>query len=161
MATPTIFIGYRRNDTVGHAGRIFDRLVEQFGKEHVYLDIDTIPVGEDFVEAVHEKINRSDILLTLIGPRWLTAADEEGRWRLADENDLVRVEIVTALGRNIRMIPVLLQEAEVQATLKNPDEIRQSRNDANVFLFYRLQRNKRWICAVTKRSNGIGFLITT
>ncbi|MGH8498544.1 MAG: hypothetical protein ACRERV_07040 [Methylococcales bacterium] len=53
------------------------------------------------------------------------------------------------------------QEAEVQATLKNPDEIRQSQNDANVFLFYRLQKNKRWICAVTKRSNGIGFLITT
>ena len=97
MAAPTIFISYRCEDTVGHAGRIFDRLVERFGKEHVFRDLDTISAGEDFVETVRQKIHTSDIVLALIGPRWLTAADEEGRWRLADENDFVRVEIVTAL----------------------------------------------------------------
>ena len=76
MATPTIFISYRREDSAGQSGRIFDRLVQQFGKGHVYRDIDTITAGEDFVEAVREKINQSDILLALIGPKWLTAADE-------------------------------------------------------------------------------------
>jgi ankyrin repeat protein len=113
MAAPTIFLSYRREDTVGHAGRIFDRLVERFGKDHVFRDLDTISAGEDFVETVRQKIHKSDIVLALIGPRWLTAADEEGRWRLADEDDLVRVEIVTALEQNIRVIPVLLQGAAI------------------------------------------------
>ena len=65
MTTPTIFISYRREDTVGHAGRIFDRLVERFGKEHVFRDIDTISAGEDFIETVRQKVNESDILLAL------------------------------------------------------------------------------------------------
>jgi hypothetical protein len=113
MAALTIFISYRREDTVGHAGRIFDRLVERFGKDHVFRDVDTIAAGEDFVETVRQKIHASDIVLALIGPRWLTAADEEGRWRLAEENDLVRIEIVSALEQNIRVIPVLLQGAAI------------------------------------------------
>ena len=123
MATPTIFISYRREDSAGQSGRIFDRLVQQFGKSHVYRDIDTITAGEDFVEAVREKINQSDILLALIGPKWLTAADEEGRWRLADENDLVRIEIATALERNMRVIPVLLQGAAIPKVKDLPGEL--------------------------------------
>ncbi len=123
MATPTIFISYRREDSAGQSGRIFDRLVQQFGKGHVYRDIDTITAGEDFVEAVREKINQSDILLALIGPKWLTAADEEGRWRLADENDLVRIEIATALERNMRVIPVLLQGAAIPKIKDLPGEL--------------------------------------
>ena len=113
MASPAIFISYRREDSVGHAGRLFDRLAEHFGKEHIYRDIDTIQAGENFVEAVRQKINLSDVVLVLIGPRWLTATDDEGRWRLADENDLVRLEIATGLERNIRVIPVLLQGASM------------------------------------------------
>lgn len=109
--SPTIFISYRREDAIGHAGRLFDRLVEQFGREHVFRDIDTLAAGDDFVEVVRKKINDSDVLLALIGPRWLTAADQEGRWRLADENDPVRVEIAAALKSNIRVIPVLVQGA--------------------------------------------------
>jgi hypothetical protein len=113
MASPAIFISYRREDSIGHAGRLFDRLVEQFGKERIYRDIDTIQAGENFVEAVRQKINVSDVVLALIGPRWLTVTDDEGRWRLADENDLVRMEIATGLERNIRVIPVLLQGASM------------------------------------------------
>ena len=113
MASPAIFISYRREDSSGHAGRLFDRLVEHFGKERIYRDIDTIQAGENFVEAVRQKVNVSDVVLVLIGPRWLTATDEEGRWRLADENDLVRLEIATGLERNIRVIPVLLQGASM------------------------------------------------
>src|SRR5882724_631325 len=109
MVSTSIFISYRREDTVGHAGRLFDRLVERFGREHVFRDIDAIEAGENFVEAVQQKIHASDVLLALIGPRWLTAVDTEGRWRLVDEQDLVRVEITTALARNLRVIPVLLQ----------------------------------------------------
>jgi ankyrin repeat protein len=113
MVSPAIFISYRREDSIGHAGRLFDRLAQHFGKERIYRDIDTIQAGENFVEAVRQKINVSDVVLALIGPRWLTATDEEGRWRLADENDLVRIEIATGLERNIRVIPVLLQGASM------------------------------------------------
>lgn len=123
MATPTIFISYRREDSAGQSGRIFDRLVQQFGKDHVHRDIDTISAGEDFVESVLEKINQSDVLLVLIGQKWLTATDEDGRWRLADENDLVRIEIATALERNIRVIPILLQGAIIPRTKDLPGEL--------------------------------------
>jgi hypothetical protein len=123
MAVPTIFICYRREDTVGHAGRLFDRLAERFGREHVYRDIDKIAAGQDFIVAVRQQINRSDVVLVLIGPRWLTATDEEGQWRLADESDLVRVEIATALERNIRVIPVLLQGATMPKAKDLPGEL--------------------------------------
>ena len=106
-----IFIGYRREDSAGHAGRLFDRLVAHFGAAQVFRDIDSIDAGADFVEAVRQKVETCDALLVLIGPRWLSATDADGRWRLADEQDLVRVEITTALARNARVIPVLLQGA--------------------------------------------------
>lgn len=111
MANPAIFISYRRDDSSGDAGRIFDRLVEQFGREHVFRDVDAIPAGEDFAAAIRHRIGQADVLLVLIGPRWLTATDDEGRWRLADEGDFVRIEILGALKRGMRVIPVLLQDA--------------------------------------------------
>ena len=78
---------------------------------------------DDFIAAIRQKVDTSDVLLVLIGPRWLTAADEEGRWRLADENDLVRLEIVSALNRNIRVIPVLLQGATMPRSKDLPAEL--------------------------------------
>lgn len=118
-----IFISYRREDTVGNAGRLFDRLAERFGRDKVCRDIEDFPAGEDFVLAIKQKIERSDVLLALIGPRWLTATDEEGRWRLADENDFVRLEIVTALERNIRIIPVLLHGARMPKAKDLPGDL--------------------------------------
>ena len=111
MATPRIFISYRREDASGHAGRLFDRLVERFGREHVFRDFETIAAGDDFAEALRRKIAVSDVVLVLIGPRWLAATDEAGQWRLADDSDRVRIEIDTALEHNVRVIPVLVQGA--------------------------------------------------
>ncbi|NMG30635.1 ankyrin repeat domain-containing protein [Aromatoleum evansii] len=113
MASPVIFISYRRDDASGDAGRIFDRLVEQFGRERVFRDVDAIPAGEDFVEAIRRKIEQADVLLVLIGKQWLTATDDAGHWRLADDKDFVRTEIVSALRRGMRVIPVLLEDAEM------------------------------------------------
>src|SRR5215470_6841136 len=108
-----IFISYRREDTAGNAGRIYDRLVDRFGRERVYRDVDSGQPGEDFVEAIRSRVEGSDVLLALIGPNWLKATDESGGWRLASEDDLVRVEIATALERGIRVIPVLLHGAKM------------------------------------------------
>ncbi|MCM2336479.1 MAG: ankyrin repeat domain-containing protein [Pseudomonas sp.] len=113
MANPAIFISYRRDDASGDAGRIFDRLVDHFGKERIFRDVDAIPAGEDFVEAIRHRIEQSDVLLVLIGKQWLTATDDAGHWRLADDKDFVRTEIVSALKRGMRVIPVLLQDAEM------------------------------------------------
>jgi ankyrin repeat protein len=123
MTTPTLFISYRRDDSVGQAGRLFDRLAERFGSKQVFRDIDTVAAGEDFVQVVRERIRRCDVLLVLIGMRWLNATDEDGRWRLADESDMVRVEIVGALERNLRVIPVLLQGAAMPKAKDLPAEL--------------------------------------
>jgi len=111
LATPRIFISYRREDSSGHAGRLFDRLCDRFGRERVFRDFETIAAGDDFVEALRRRIAQSDVVLVLIGPRWLAATNDEGQWRLADENDWVRIEIEAALERKIRVIPVLVQGA--------------------------------------------------
>jgi ankyrin repeat protein len=108
---PDIFISYRRDDTAGSAGRIYDRLVDRFGRDRVYRDVDSGEPGEDFVATIGRKVGQCDVFLALIGPAWLRSTDEGGGWRLAKDDDLVRVEIATALDRGIRVIPVLLQGA--------------------------------------------------
>ena len=118
-----IFISYRREDSVGHAGRIFDRLAEQLGRDQVCRDIDSLPPGEDFVLAIKQIVERSDVLLALIGPRWITATDDEGHWRLANEDDPVRLEIVTALQNNVRVVPVLLQGARMPKAKDLPGDL--------------------------------------
>lgn len=123
MANPKIFISYRRDDSVGHAGRLFDRLAQEFGQANVFRDVDTLAAGEDFVQAVRDRIRHCDVLLVLIGTRWLSATDEDGRWRLADESDLVRTEIATGLQRNLRVIPVLLQGAAMPKAKDLPAEL--------------------------------------
>jgi hypothetical protein len=108
---PGIFISYRRDDAGGHAGRLCDRLNARFGKEQIFRDLDTIPAGEDFVEAIQEAVGECNVLLALIGKKWLTMSDAEGRRRLDDETDLVRLEIAAALQRKVKVIPVLVQGA--------------------------------------------------
>ncbi len=123
MASPSIFISYRREDTSGHAGRLYDRLSAQFGEKNVVLDVGTIAAGEDFAAVIRGRIEAADVLLALIGPRWLTATDAEGRWRLADENDLVRMEIATALRRKLRVVPTLLGNATMPRAKDLPREL--------------------------------------
>jgi len=103
-----IFISYRRSDTEGYAGRIFDRLGAKFGRENIFMDVDTIQPGENFVDAIENAVSSCDVLIALIGDEWLTITDENGKRRLENPNDFVRVEISAALRRDIRVIPVLL-----------------------------------------------------
>jgi len=103
-----IFISYRRDDSSGHAGRLRDRLTVHFGDDQIFRDIETIDPGEDFVEVVEDALGSCEVLIALIGKQWLTITDAEGRRRLDDPKDLVRLEIATALKRDIRVIPVLV-----------------------------------------------------
>ena len=96
---PRIFISYRREDTPGYAGRLCDRLQQDFGRDNVFIDVDTLQPGDDFVEAISERLVGCDLMLVVIGPRWLTSVDSQGRPRLEDDSDYVRLEIQTALAR--------------------------------------------------------------
>src|SRR6185436_14946996 len=94
-----IFINYRREDTAGHAGRLFDRLSGRF-PGRVFMDIDTIEPGIDFVEIIEQAVGCCEVLIVMIGRDWVTLKDESGRRRLDNPNDFVRLEIATALARN-------------------------------------------------------------
>ena len=106
-----VFICYRREDSAGFAGRIYDRLVASLGRESVFIDVDGIPAGRDFVEVLSERVGRCDALIALIGHDWLASKDKDNRRRLDDANDFVRIEIEAALDRNVPVIPVLVDGA--------------------------------------------------
>ncbi len=117
-----IFICYRREDTAANAGRIADALVERFGRNSVFMDVDTIEPGVDFNDEIDRAIGQCDVLIALIGPRWLESANARGR-RLDDPQDFVRVEIGHALDRNIRVIPTLVGGAEMPEADELPDDL--------------------------------------
>jgi TIR domain len=108
-ATGRVFISYRREDTAYPAGWLFDRLVDRLGHEQVFKDVDSIELGDDFVQVLTDAVASTDVLLALIGDTWLTATDEHGRRRLDDPDDFVRLEIEAALTRGVRVIPILVE----------------------------------------------------
>ena len=114
-----VFISYRREDSGGYAGRIYDRLAGVLGSDNVFFDVDSIAPGVDFIDTLSDRVGRCDALVALIGKQWLTIADAEKRRRLDDPNDFVRIEIEAALNRGIRVIPVLVDGA----TLPNSQDL--------------------------------------
>jgi hypothetical protein len=118
-----VFLSYRREDSAAYAGRLFDDLTDQFGGDAVFMDIDTIAVGSDFVEVIEQAVAACDVMLTLIGPRWLTVTDREGRRRLDNESDFVRLEVATGLARGRRMIPILVGDADMPSPADLPPDL--------------------------------------
>lgn len=113
VASSRIFLSYRRGETAYPSGWLYDKLAQHFGKGQVFKDIDSIQLGDDFVEVIDAAVARCDALLALIGPRWLTITDEGGRRRLDNPNDFVRLEIEAAITRNVRIIPILVEGARM------------------------------------------------
>jgi TIR domain len=121
---PGVFLSYRREDSSGYAGRLYDILSAQFGSDNVYMDVDSIAGGDEFATKIEENINRAEVLVAVIGSRWLTATDKNGGRRLDSANDFVRTEISMALQRGIRVIPVLVGGATVPGADELPDSLR-------------------------------------
>jgi hypothetical protein len=119
-----IFISYRREDAAGHAGRLFDRLAQHFGRDQVFMDVAGIDPGVDFVEAIEQAVGSCNVLIVVIGKQWAQATDAAGRRRLEDSNDFVRLEAAAALKRNVRVIPLLVEGATLPATESLPDDLR-------------------------------------
>lgn len=118
-----IFISYRRVDSEGYAGRIYDRLSERFGSSRVFLDVTDIGVGEDFANAIEQAISSCQVVLVLIGPRWANIKDEMGHKRLDDPHDFVRMEVLSALELGIQVVPVLVFGAEMPKAEDLPSEL--------------------------------------
>jgi hypothetical protein len=115
---PRIFICYRREETSGHAGRLYDLLGTRYGDD-VFMDIDAIGPGVDYAKLIDETISSIEVVLVIIGQHWLDIQDSDGRRRLEAPDDLVHQEVAEALARDVLVIPVLVQNA----TLPEADEL--------------------------------------
>src|SRR5215216_5422180 len=118
-----VFISYRRDESAGYAGWIADSFDEYFGEDKVFRDIDSLEPGLDFSEAIERALESSEVLLAVIGKNWLTVTDAAGQRRLENPDDFVRVEIATALKRNMRVIPVLVQGASMPSADELPEDL--------------------------------------
>jgi hypothetical protein len=117
---PQILLSYRREDSAAHAGRIADRLREHFGTERVFIDVDTIAPGEDFVRAIERSVNACEVVIAVIGKRWVSALQEEARLHT---HDFVRLEIATALRRDVWVVPVLVADAPMPRAEELPEDL--------------------------------------
>jgi hypothetical protein len=123
-AVPRIFISYRRDDSAGYAGRLYDRLSDQFDQNQVFMDVGNIEPGLDFVETIESAVSSVDVLIAVIGKQWLTITDSAGRRRLENPEDIVQLEIATAINRNIRVIPALVGGAIMPRSTDLPESLK-------------------------------------
>ncbi len=122
--TGRIFLSYRRDDSRYATRGIYDRLATHFGEDAVFMDVDTIPAGLDFVKVLQREVQRCDILVAVVGKSWLNIKDEAGNRRLDNPEDFVRIEVATALERDIRVIPVLLDGVFMPRSTELPDNLK-------------------------------------
>lgn len=118
-----IFISYRRDDAAPWAGRLYERLAREFPRQ-MLMDVDAIEPGLDFVKVLDEQVSSCDVMLVLIGPAWMEAKNERGVRRLDDPDDFVCVEISSALKRDIRVIPVLVEGANMPRADDLPEPLK-------------------------------------
>lgn len=121
---PKVVISYRRSDSDAIAGRIRDRLANRYGENAIFMDIDSIPFGIDFRKHVQGALTQSDIMIAVIGPKWL-GPRRNGLTRIKDDTDPVRIEIETALQRGLQVIPVLVNHATMPRPQDLPESLQQ------------------------------------
>jgi hypothetical protein len=150
-----IFISYRRDDSEGEAGRLFDDLVRAFGTENVFMDVSGIKPGADFRTAIEDNVAHCGVLLAVVGPAWVSITDAAGKRRLDDPNDFVALEIASALKREVPVIPVLVHEARMPAPDKLPESLNAFSYRNSVELSH-----ARWNSDVQLLINALGAYVT-
>lgn len=118
-----IFISYRREETAPYAGRLYDRLAQEFGQDRVFMDVSAIDPGVDFVDAIEKAVAEVDVLVCVMGSEWATITNSRGDRRLDDQDDFVRLEVLTALKRDIRVVPVLVGGARMPSAEQLPADL--------------------------------------
>jgi hypothetical protein len=127
FATPSVpwpvYISYRRQDAEFLARAVYDRLSSHFGYGQVFIDVDSIELGDDFVEVITRAVTSCNVLLALIGLEWASARDYSGRRRIDDPSDFVRMEIEAALEHGVQVIPVLSEGARLPLASELPPSL--------------------------------------
>jgi hypothetical protein len=122
-----LFLSYRREDSLDITGRIHDRLAGHFGSDSVFMDVDTIPYGVDFRQYLTTWVAGCDAVLVIVGKHWLDAAHEggpkDGKRRLEDPTDFVRIEVSAALARGIPVVPILVGGASMPSPDRLPPDL--------------------------------------
>ena len=121
-APSTIILSYRREDSAGVTGRIFDRLIQEFGSDRVFMDIDSMPAGVDFHDHLHEILADCGALLVVIGKGWRSQRKGQPP-RIMDPDDWVRIEVETALERGIPVVPLLIDGASLPGRDQLPESL--------------------------------------
>lgn len=124
LSPGSIFISYRRSDSIDVTGRVYDRLIGCYGKESIFKDVYSIPYGSDFRDRIHHCINQCEVLIAIIGPTWLESKDQNGARRIDDPRDWVRTEIEIGLERNITVIPLLVGNARLPNASELPKSMK-------------------------------------
>src|SRR4051794_2513939 len=151
-----VFISYRREDSQGAAGRLFDRLTDHFDRERIFIDVEAIEPGIDFVVALDHQVSRCGAFIAVIGPGWLNARNADGHRRLDDPSDFVRVEIESALKRDIRVIPVLVDGASMPRASELPPSLEPlSRRNALEIAHHRFAADCDRLADAIRRALGI------
>ncbi|MHC4954836.1 MAG: toll/interleukin-1 receptor domain-containing protein [Planctomycetota bacterium] len=147
-----IFINYRRDDSLGVAGRLDDTLGEYFGEERVFRDTGDIEVGADFANVLDETVGSADAVIVLIGSKWLSATDESGQKRLHDPNDWVAREIASALEKQLPVFPVLIEGTPMPRAEDLPESLKPlvRYNAASI-------SDSRWNSDVTRLAKAVAF----
>jgi uncharacterized membrane protein YhaH (DUF805 family) len=156
MIDSRIFINYRRGDSQGSAGRLFDRLLHHFKREQIFIDVDAIEPGVDFIASLDKQVSNCSAFVAVIGPGWLNATNADGRRRLDDPCDNVRVEIESALKRDIRVIPVLVDGASMPRPSDLPSSLQPlSRRNAVEIAHHRFAADCDHLAVAIKRALGM------
>lgn len=119
-----IFLSYRRDDSAGDTRSLFNCLERHFSSDQLVMDVDTIPLAEDYEQFLSEAVGKCDALIAVIGTDWLSAKNEQGQRRLDEPDDLVRIEIAAALARGIQVFPVMVQGAPILKIDELPEDLK-------------------------------------
>jgi TIR domain-containing protein len=119
-----IFINYRRGGDPGVAQALLSRLEQAFPPDQLFMDVDNIEPGLDFVQVLEEQVRSCDVVLAVIGHDWIDARDPTGARRLDNPEDFVRVEILSALSQNKRVIPVLVGDTQMPRSDELPEAMK-------------------------------------
>jgi hypothetical protein len=155
-----VFISYRRDDSADAARRIFDGLAARLGADRVFIDAVTLEPGQDFAAVIQEKVGFCDALVAVIGPRWLTCTGPDGRRRLDEPDDWVRLEIASALSQDVKVVPALVDGADLPDARQLPAALAGLTNHQAIELrraqFARdLERLERALAPSTAASNPV------
>jgi hypothetical protein len=125
MATNNIFISYRRDDSAGSSGRIYDRLTTIFAPEQIFKDVDSIPIGSNFKKAMEDSVESCQVVLAVIGKDYTRLKDKEGVPRIMKKTDFVNIELAHAFRAGKTIIPVLVDNARMPAASELPENLQE------------------------------------